>query len=1393
MTFRFYITSFLLVGWLACHAQADYSNLDLSKIRKDAIVVKIGNEEEAANRSNTLTRSRISSFLFAKSISPILKEENKKSVLSGIYKIQLRQGTDIAQTLEQLSQYANVIYAEPIYYAEALQIPNDPQAHPSSGSQYHLSNIQAYDAWDISTGSSDIVIGISDTGIDFDHEDITTKIYTNPNEIPENGVDDDENGFIDDIHGYDFGDDNNSPQCTNSYHGNFVAGLAGAATNNGIGIAGVGYNCTISPLKIFPDGESLAYAAYEGIVYAADNGYDVINLSYGNAGSFTQFNQDIIDYAVLEKDLVIIAAGGNSGIEEDFYPASYDHVLSVGWTNDTDDRSPSSTYSYNIDLMAPGVSVYSSLDGGYSSASGSSYASPIVAGAAGLVKDVYPYLNAEQIMEVLRVTTDNIYDIGTNSDYEGKLGSGRLNIYNALTRDTLKSVRAREITYSAQYEDYLFFGDTVHLSFKLKSYLAAIKAGTLTLSSPSDYVTFLNETLDFSFSDSMQSKAFQIDKSLVISTNTPPDTSIPIRMDFSDGTYQGFQYFTLQTSSDYLTVDNEAILLTLSGNGNIGYADDNFKNGSGFQWNDITLARSLGIIIGNTKDSVSDNVTSNLIQLTRDDDLINIDPIKFHTSDLANSYTYASFQDSTSHALGIKVEQKSFAFSDSLLQDFIILEYRLTNLENDSIHDLSVGLFSDWQLADNNKNKALTDGETGIAYAFDEADNHAGMKWYGVMQPISQSIDLDDQGETVSDLPNTINDSIKYKLISEVLLDSAGFLETTGNNIAQVSAIPKFELAPFESHKVAMILAAGSSLNDLKAVIARAESTYTEILKSPPLSETFNSCNGASLAIDPANGTNFRFFSDPFGENLIAENDTLFTGSITSDTSFYLQNIDSIYARDMQRLDILLVPKVAAFSMSTDTLYLDNPSINMVSFEDQSFMPTTWEWNFGNGTLASTQHPEINFREAGSFEITLTVETEDGCFDTQTKQLIVANRPSAALLSDIEVCLNSSVALADANDDTIKVYTSFDATASIFQGTLFEIDEVNQDTIFYISRLESGFESLRTAVNITLQNPEVSFSYVTDTSSEHNQILLINRTQNSVPVKWIVDGDILGSADSIPLGVNKNTYEVKLVVATTLGCTDSLTRNLIFTPSPTPTATEYTPCFGENVTIAPTNGQIFGFYRDTELTDLIRKGNTLTLSHVQSDTSIFVVGLDSVLASEAVKVNIMPETFDFAISASPETLDLSKSKNATFTTNHSNQASWSWLIDGQFIGSLTEIEIFIPDSGSYEVICIGESFLGCAYTDTIIYEALSEIKAPLTVDESNKLTVFPNPTKGSLQIHNLSQTATAKLYTISGKLVISTILSIDSNTINLRGLKKGIYLLELNTDSTSEKFRVFKK
>ncbi|MFT6866315.1 MAG: hypothetical protein ACJA08_001146, partial [Cyclobacteriaceae bacterium] len=900
---RIWLGILFLTGILTLSGQnIKLDDIDLSTIRKDIVVVKIKSSTatlSTGQKSLSLTTSP--NLPFTNSMKPMVSHPLKKnSALSGIYKIQIKEGENIIDILRELRTYADVAYAEPIFLEKLLQIPNDPLAHPTTGSQYYLEKIKAYDAWDISTGSSDIIIGISDTGIDFTHEDISPKIYTNPNEIL-NGIDDDENGFIDDIHGFDFGDDDNDPQCGNSFHGNFVAGVAGASTNNTIGISGVGYNSTISPLKVFPDNAFLAYAAYEGIVYAADNGYDVINLSWGSTSNFSQFNQDIINYAVLEKNLVIIAAGGNSGIEEDFYPASYDHVLSVGWTNEGDSKAPSSTFSYKIDLVAPGENITSALNNnGYHTDSGSSFAAPIVAGAAALVKDVYPNYNAEQIMEVLRVSTDNIYDINDNSTYEGKLGSGRLNVYNALTQDSLRSVRLTNISSLGEYPGYIFFDDSINLNFTLKSYLDPIISGKATFSSPSPYVSLTDDQISFSFSSPLQQKTFS-SSNIYIYPNTPPNTKIPVRMDFKEGGYNGFQYLVLTTSPDQVNIDNDNMELTITGNGNLGLASKNSSSGVGLKWKNKSLVKTLGIIIGNAKDSVSDNITQNINSYIRDNDFSVTEYIKLHHSDNADHFTKSTFVDSTSaNSLGLKIEQKLYAFADTLLDDFIILEYRLTNLENDTLRDLGVGMYANWELGASDQNKALLDKPSGMSYSFSESESlYTGIKIFGIATPVSQSLDLGQLDGNILDFDLTFTDSLKHRLISESLYDSAGFAGSVGNNIAQLTAMPKFKLNPHDSKKITFILAAGQNFESLKTSIDLAEIEYDRILKNPTVHESFVSCNGASLALDPISGTNFRFYTDPLGLDLIASGDTLLTGEITSDTVFYLQNIDSTYASEI--------------------------------------------------------------------------------------------------------------------------------------------------------------------------------------------------------------------------------------------------------------------------------------------------------------------------------------------------------------------------------------------------------------------------------------------------------------------------------------------------------------
>lgn len=1376
------ITLLLLLSFLISFGQKiKLENIDLSKIRKDEIVVKIKNTgTPSIAPGSSLSPSKITSLPFSKSSKPILhKPQKKSSCLDGIYIIKINEGEDIIDVLKEFQKYDNIEYAEPIYLENMLLVPDDPMAEISGGSQYYLDLIQAYDAWEISTGNSDIIIGISDTGIDFNHNDIVPKIYINPNEII-NGVDDDENGFIDDINGYDFGDEDNDPQCTNSYHGNRVAGLAGAATNNGIGMAGVGYNSKISGLKVFPDGSNLAFAAYEGIVYAADNGYDVINLSWGSASTFGEFNQDIIDYAVLENDLVIIAAGGNSGKEEDFYPASYDHILSVGWTDANDELSPSSTYSYKIDLVAPGVGISStSNNNGYSSDSGSSFAAPMVAGAAALVKDVYPYLNAEQIMEVLRTSTDDIYDIGSNSNYNGKLGTGRLNVFKALSQDSLRSIRAKEIEYSAKYDNYIFFDDSLDLALKLKSYLLPLQSGQVTFSSPSAFATIGDDTYNISFTDSMQIRSLDFDQ-IYIHSDTPPETTIPIRMDFKEGSYNDFQYFTFTTSPDYLDIDNGSLALTLSGNGNLAFAEDNFSDGNGLLWNDQNIIETLSLIVGNAEDSVSDNATMQIGSLQRDQDFTTTEYIKFHETDKANFFTKNTFLDSGNiSGLGLKIEQKTYAFAEDTLQDFLIIEYRTTNLENDTIRDLSIGMMADWGLGDADENNALRDESTNILYANSGDTIYSGMKWYGLTNTITQSLDLGTESNNEKDIETSLTDSVKFHLISENLFDSAGFTNNAKNDVAQVAGIPAIKLAPYGTTKSAIILATGNSIEELRTNIANAELKYSSILNNPPIDESFTSCNGVFLEIDPSSGTNFRFYSDPLGLELIREGDSLVTGIISSDTSFYIQNIDSLYAEDMQRLEVTLRRDIAQFDQSTDTLYLDHPDINLVSFTDNTEESVGWSWDFNNGVFASTQNPNINFKSPGVHEIILTVETAEGCIDSDSELLIVANRPDQPQTVDLLSCIADVVFISDANGDSIAIYPTSDAIAPIYVGNTTEVI-VSNDTTFFISRIENGFQSLRKEVKVLIDTPQVEFDYAVNTESEISSVLFFTQSIHSQTLEWFVDGIFASQNDTLTLEVSKTTYDIKLITTTSVGCKDSLSQTLNLKESPKPEVSFSQPCLNESITISPENGTVFGFYRDGELLDFILKGRELFIESISKDTSIFVVGLDSILASEAIQINISPIRFEFEISAQPEILDLSVEKNVLLS-NDSESQNITWFVNGDLISTFEEIEIFFSEPGFQEIVCNGIDPAGCEFSDTLQYEVVEKIIEPLASVSEDDIKLFPNPSKGQFSLSGLKGESLITISNISGETLFTQEGNTSTIDIDLGGYSNGLYLIRINS------------
>jgi subtilisin family serine protease len=389
-----------------------------------------------------------------------------------VYRYKVASHRDVFEVVAELSSDPAVEFAEPNYYHYLNITPNDPfyanfrtsdgRTFPSSLQRwvYHgvdtHRNVNGEAAWDLTTGRNDVVIAIVDTGIDLDHPDLAPNIWRNPGEVPDNGIDDDGNSFIDDVHGWDFrgnthgdfsepdndpnpdlGDgldnDRNGTADDATFHGTFVAGIAGARGNDSVGIAGACWHCQLMALKVFTDdGGANSMDIADAIIYAANNGADVINLSFGGCrASLTLRNA--INFAHAH-GVVVVAAAGNDNSAELNFPASFDHVISVGasdWggdypigiTPDMDGRAEFSQFGPDaVDVVAPGVVASTSVlsvaderkgkgragDPTFDISGGTSFSAPLVAGLAALVISRAKNLN-------LSITNDQVESIIQNT------------------------------------------------------------------------------------------------------------------------------------------------------------------------------------------------------------------------------------------------------------------------------------------------------------------------------------------------------------------------------------------------------------------------------------------------------------------------------------------------------------------------------------------------------------------------------------------------------------------------------------------------------------------------------------------------------------------------------------------------------------------------------------------------------------------------------------------------------------------------------------------------------------------------------------------------------------------------------------------------------------------
>jgi len=926
--------------------------------------------------------------------------------ISQYYEISFDPAVPVDQFINDLYKTDYVEIAEPVYRQRMTFTPDDP----SISSQYYLTKIRAIEAWDITPGDENIIIAIVDSGVDIDHPDLAGKMYINTAD-PVNGLDDDGNGYIDDYRGWDFsgadtlnafdpdfvGDNDpavykDGPGFT---HGTQVGGCASASTNDGVGMAGVGFNTRLMFIKHYADNQPSSdrnYSSnlYLGVMYAAENGAKIINCSWGSSYR-SQIYQDIITHVTLDLGCLVVGAAGNDGNSTVLYPASYDYVLSAASTDQNDKRSLFSNYGSTVDLCAPGSGIYTArYNDSYSFDSGTSFSCPITSGAAALVWAVHPEFTPLQVAEQLRVTADeSMYD--QNPSYKNKLGKGRLDVYRALTQSS-PSIRALNYELRNVSGNAAEPGDNAFLYFDFKNYLqSTTSALEITISTSSSSITITKDKINpgpIASGATIRNTATPFE--LSISSSIAENASVDLLITFSDGSYQDFQVFSFVPNPSYRDIDDNKITTSISGSGKLAYEDtQSSSGGSGFVFNDKSILYEMGLIMGSSSASVLNTVRNGSGGF--DADFVSLERIKeIIPGERSASEIFGSFSNSTTVAnQQVVVSYRSLVWREYPYDQFVILEYKIKNPQATPINNFYFGIFADWDISFGGaKDAARWDNATQLGYAFPKQSTslpHAGIQLLSE-HPNYYAIDND---HTLPGNPfglyDGFTDSEKYNSISSGFFKvAAGNSSAAGTDVSHVVSSGPYTINANGEITLAFALHAANNIDELLNSAKYADSIYNYTLQaSRPEVDTVESTCGVTATLTATGACSFKWSRDFVGGEPIATGSQFSIANLLHDTTVYVSNADNSYESVRTPAHVRINGPVARFSM------IVIPESNSVEFIDESTDAVEWLWDFGDGATSEEQNPNHTYAITGEFAIHQTVKNALGCQSTSEDMISI--------------------------------------------------------------------------------------------------------------------------------------------------------------------------------------------------------------------------------------------------------------------------------------------------------------------------------------------------------------------------------------------------------------------
>lgn len=750
---------------------------------------------------------------------------SKARSLDRFYLVSYESNVHPVRLAARLSADPAVEYAEPKYIHWLDDLPNDPLYDELD----HLTRVDAENAWDVVKGESgEVVIAIVDGGTDWRHVDLQRNVWTNPNEIEGNGIDDDGNGFVDDIRGWNFPAGSGDPtglvdKPESGRHGTHVAGIAAAVTDNGVGVSSISWNARFMAVNTAnPRLDGAISFGYEGIAYAALTGADIINCSWGRSGHPSRFEQEMVEFA-FEQGSLVVAAAGNSGRNADVlphFPGAYPRVLSVGATYSQFDLVAEFTnFGATVDSYAPGVSIHSTTPAHTYDRffTGTSMSSPIVAGIVALLKTHRPDMTADQLREQIRVTGDPLIDL--NPSYGDLIGSGRANAFRAVTDFSRPSVRVLDVNVMDEDGDgRIAAGEAADVTLTFINHLTDSPGLSVSLSTSDPNATLLSTVAEI---EPLESAATATATFALRAGSPPLDYRLPLYLDLTGDGYDDRDFFTVTLNpSQTLDHDTGVVQTTLTTEGNIGAVGLVDRSpGVGFVHDGRNFLFEAGLMIGTSDSTVSDCVRGEGDVQESDFRPAGGSRLTMTTpgarADEEGSITLVD--SAAANPLGITVRQRSYASKANDYNDFIIFRYTIRNDNEGALTGIHAGLFVDWDMNDGSLEWARFNPLLRMAYSMDAPSQARRLAATVLLQSdlglsyrtVDNEVDLFDGAFTGREKWIFMSQGVDNRILGD-------------RDLSSILAAGPFDLAAGDSIDVSFALIGASSLAELEASAARA-------------------------------------------------------------------------------------------------------------------------------------------------------------------------------------------------------------------------------------------------------------------------------------------------------------------------------------------------------------------------------------------------------------------------------------------------------------------------------------------------------------------------------------------------------------------------------------------